>query len=107
MGAAGFSAPDPDVLTVLRAVCGGRDEFGQAAEDGVFLAVINRSACEKSIVADLWAGHAGLSGAQLRQLRDSGLSRAVCLLSGDTAAVSEGLMQLTLPPESARLYRIS
>ena len=107
VGAAGFSAPDPDVLTVLRAVCGGRDEFGQSAEDGVFLAVINRSACEKSIVADLWAGHAGLSGAQLRQLRDSGLSRAVCLLSGDTAAVSEGLMQLTLPPESARLYRIS
>ena len=64
VGAVGFSAPDPDVLTILRCVSGGRDEFGLEAEDGVFLAVINRSAYEKSIVADIWAGHAGLTAFQ-------------------------------------------
>ena len=106
IGAAGFSAPDADVLTVLRFVGGGRDEFGLEAENGAFLAVINRSAYEKRIVADLWAGHAGLTAAETQSLRASGITRARCLLSGDSAAVSEGLVQLTLPPESARIYRL-
>ncbi len=107
VGAVGFSAPDPDVLTILRCVSGGRDEFGLEAEDGVFLAVINRSAYEKSIVADIWAGHAGLTADEASALRSAGLSRAVCLLSGDSAAVSEGLIRLTLPPESARIYKLT
>ena len=106
IGAAGFSAPDADVLTVLRFVGGGRDEFGLEAENGAFFAVINRSAYEKRIVADLWAGHAGLTAAEAEALRAYGITRARCLLSGDSAAVSEGLVQLALPPESARIYRL-
>ena len=46
------------------------------------------------------------TAAETQSLRASGITRARCLLSGDSAAVSEGLVQLTLPPESARIYRL-
>ena len=45
---------------------------------------------KKRIVADLWAGHAGLTAAETQSLRASGITRARCLLSGDSAGRLRG-----------------
>ena len=102
-----FSAPDPDVLCILRCVSGGRDVFGQSARDGAFLAVINRADWEKQLVADLWLDNAGLGSAELEGLKGLGITRARCLLTGRESAVTDGLMRLSLPPESALIFELA
>ena len=106
-GSVAFSAPDPDVLCILRCVSGGRDVFGQSARDGAFLAVINRADWEKQLVADLWLDNAGLGSAELEGLKGLGITRARCLLTGRESAVTDGLMRLSLPPESALIFELA
>lgn len=105
-GAAAFSAPNPDVLCVLRCINGGRDELGGEAADGACLAVVNRSGEAREVVIDLWLDNAGLTGAELEALRGRGVSRARCLLCGETVPVTEGLIKLRLEHESAHLFTL-
>lgn len=105
-GHAAFSAPAPDVLCVLRFVSGGQDAFGCPAEDGVFLCAVNRAGEERRFVADLWLPGAGLGTQALDALRALPLTRGTCLLTGSEISVADGLADLTLPPESARLFRL-
>ena len=106
-GAAAFSAPDPDVLCILRCVSGGKDVFGLPAKDGAFLAVINRSNWSKELVADIWLDNAGLSSKELEGLRSLNLTRAKCLLTGQETTVADGLIKLSLPAESALIFELS
>lgn len=57
-GMAEFSAPQADVLTVLRWISGGKDALGAPAENGAYLVVINRAAAA-DITADCSAAQAG------------------------------------------------
>ena len=59
-GEAVFAACSADVLTVLRYIEGGRDVFGDAAEDGAWLLVLNRSGSEQP-----WAADAAAAGCSL------------------------------------------
>ena len=106
-GAAAFSAPDPDVLCILRCVSGEKDVFGLPAKDGAFLAVINRSNWSKELVADIWLDNAGLSSKELEGLRSLNLTRAKCLLTGQETTVADGLIKLSLPAESALIFELS
>ena len=105
-GAAAFFAPDADVICILRCISGGADAFGEAAADGAVLAVINRTDWEKDLVLDLWLDNAGLTAAELAGLRAQNHTRAECLLTGETAEISEGLLRLKLPPESVRIFEL-
>ena len=51
-GEARFIAESSNVLLVLRYIRGGRDVFGEAAEDGVWLCVINRGASARLFTLD-------------------------------------------------------
>ena len=106
-GAAAFSAPDPDVLCVLRCVTDGRDVFGLPADNGVFLAVVNRSDWDKQLVADIWLDNAGLTTRQLEGLKGLGLTRARCQLSGQEFPIADGLIKLNIPAESALIFELS
>ena len=55
---------------------------------------------------DLWLDNAGLTAAELAGLRAQGHTRAECLLTGETAEISEGLLRLKLPPESVRIFEL-
>jgi glycosidase len=105
-GAAAFSAPDPDVLCVLRVVAGGADVLGEPAEDGAFLAAVNRAAGPRRIVADLWQDNAGLTAAELTAFRSAGFTRGSCLLTGAGLRIDTGLVELTIPPETAYLFEL-
>ena len=106
VGSAAFSAPHQDVLCILRCVTGGRDCFGESAENGVFLAVINRSGERREAVCDLWMDNAGLTRAELVALKSMRFAKGVDLLGGDDVAVENGLVKLNCPPASAALYRL-
>ena len=107
VGSAAFSAPHPDVLCVVRCVTDGHDELGGAAEDGACLAVINRSSHPQEVVCDLWLANAGLTEAELEALRAADHRRATCLLCGEVLPVDNGLVKLSLEPESAHIYVLS
>ena len=78
-GHARFFSAGPDVLLVLRWISGGKDVFGEEAEDGVYLAVINRSAQSRRYLADCSA--AGL----------------VSAVSGEIAPLSAEILRLPSP----------
>ncbi len=105
-GAVAIFSPQADVLAVLRCVSGGRDCFGGAAQDGAVLAVVNRGGETREIVIDLWLDNTGLSSSELDGLRALGLTGGVCLLTGEECAVAEGLVKLSVPPASARLFKL-
>ncbi len=106
VGSAAFTAPNPDVLCILRCVTGGRDALGEEAEDGAYLAVVNRAAGKREVVCDLWLDNAGLTGAELDALRRAGYSRGECVLTGEEITVAQGLVKLSLPPESGFLFKL-
>ena len=107
VGAAAFSAPDPDILCVLRCIRGGRDVFGEPAADGAFLLCVNRAAEPRRAVADLWLENAGLAREDVRALRERNHTGGACLLTGRSLRVSDGLAELDLPPETACLFELT
>ena len=95
------------MLCVLRCVTDGRDVFGLPADNGVFLAVVNRSDWDKQLVADIWLDNAGLTTKQLEGLKGLGLTRARCQLSGREFPIADGLIKLNIPAESALIFELS
>ena len=59
-GHARFMAGSADVLLILRWISDGRDVFGETAENGAYLAVINRGNDERSYRADCSAAGLGI-----------------------------------------------
>lgn len=106
VGAVAISAPDPDVVCVLRLVTGGVDQFGSPATNGAILIVINRSSEERHVVADLWLGNAGLAPEELDELKKRDYSSARCLLTNTKVSISSGLAELNLPPQSAFYFQL-
>ena len=105
-GAAAFSAPDPDVLCVLRCVSGDRDVFGEQAKSGAYLVCVNRSRDGRRVVADLWLPNAGLTAAELTLFKAMGVSAGTCALTGSHITVSEGLCEIDLPGETACYFEL-
>lgn len=58
-GEAVFMAENADVLMILRYITGGADTFGAPAQNGAYLAVINRSAAQRHYSADCTAAGLG------------------------------------------------
>lgn len=107
VGAVAFSAPDADVLCLLRFISGGSDGFGKSAENGAFLVAVNRSPAPRRVVADLWLDNAGLSTAELAAFKALSVTRGVCLLTGEELSADSGLAELNLPPESVRIFKLT
>ncbi|NCB50844.1 MAG: glycoside hydrolase family 13 protein [Clostridia bacterium] len=106
VGAAAFFAPNADVLCLLRFISGSKDVFGLAAENGAFLIAVNRAGEERRVVADLWLKNTGLSSSEQYDLLNAGLTHGTCLLDGTEISVGQGLADMTLPPETAHIFRL-
>lgn len=103
-GAVSFLAPNGDVLAVLRCVSDGLDVFGSPAEDGVFLCVFNRAPAVRDVVLDLWTDNAGFTARELSRFREKALTHGECLLSGRAVSVRDGIVRVSLPPESVSYF---
>ena len=107
VGSAAFYSPNPDVLCILRCITGGRDIFGERAEDGIFLCAVNRAAEPRDLVCDLWLDNTGLTAAELEALKAANPTKGECILSGERVSVAQGLVKITVPAEDVRLYKLS
>lgn len=112
-GAAAFLAPQEDVFAVLRFISNGRDALGEAATNGCFLLVANRSPQIRSAVVDLLATHSGLTQAEQQAFCQTEPRWAKRLIKADEPffssaeiAVERGILQLTLPAYSCELWQL-
>ena len=94
-GAVGIYAPDDALLCLLR-----------ANESDRLLAVVNPTAETAAAQLKLAAPGSGLTAAERRMLEQAELCEAVCLLSGERTPLRHGVLALSMPPCSARLYRL-
>ena len=94
-GAVGVYAPSDALLCLLRA-----DETDR------LLTVVNPTAETASAQLQLTEPGSGLTAAERRTLERAGLNEAVCLLTGERLPARDGTLQLSVPPYSARLYRL-
>ena len=92
-------APLPDVLLILRFITGGQDVFGEKAEDGVLIAVINRGEQAHELSVDLDLRMDG-SHAHAWQGGDGEYEDA---LSKRRYLCQQGVLTLSLPPCSGLL----
>ena len=93
-------APHRDVLGVLRYVRGGTDALGDAAQDGVFLALVNRSAAprEASLTLSTLPDEHGRVSSLGGQYED--------VLSGAGYPAGEGRLRIILPACGRALLRL-
>lgn len=100
-----LAAPHRDVFFALRFIAGGRDVFGDKAENGVFALLINRSDHPATAFVDA----AALSLCGEFETLGNADGRYVPVASVGAAfapvVVSNGAHRFTLPPLSAVLYR--
>ncbi len=101
-GHAAFAALGGDVLCVLRLIYDGQDALGCPGENGCFLFVWNRGAARHAVL-DLY-DFAGLDAAAFSALAALPLTAGQCLLTGTPARLRSGLLEATLPAESACLF---
>ena len=93
-------APHRDVLGVLRYVRGGTDALGDSAQDGVFLALVNRSAAprEASLILSTLPDEHGRVSPLGGQYED--------VLSGAGYPAGEGRLRIILPACGCALLRL-
>ena len=95
-----------DTLVILRVIYGGKDALGMPAKDGLYLLCVNATIEERNFAADLRAVETGLSRDALSYLRNHTFHRAINLWDEETAAVMDGLIEITLPPRGFQLFQI-
>ena len=106
VGGVSFYPYSHDVCAVLRFIQNGRDVFGNPAKDGYFLTVVNRSGSRAHMVIDLFEKNGIISDDERRVLFEAGLKNAECALTGQYAAIRNGILSLTLEGESAHIFEL-
>jgi glycosidase len=106
LGHAAFFAPDPDCIGILRYIIGGKDAMGNPAQDGVFLTAVNRSGEEKRLVFDMMGLNPLLSPRDKNILKQRMQSQVKSLLSGESYAAEDGMLELALPPFGMALLKL-
>ncbi len=96
-----------DIIGVIRVITDSKDAFGNEAEDGLFVSVINRSAEKKSFVIDFFAEKDGLPLNVRQSIRELDVKRAICLLTGTTSEVRSGLIEVEIQPFEGMLFKLT
>lgn len=104
-GSMGVFAPHPDVICVLRSITSGTDTFGEPAENGTFLLMVNRNSAPVSVEADWFDVCRGLTAAEQHDLYEAGFTQVVCALTDDHLPCTNGHIRAELPGLNARLYK--
>lgn len=105
-GNVAFYEQGEDLIGILRYCIDGRDAFGNPAEDGMFLTLVNRGHGPQSIAVDLFADEELMPKAHAEAFRELEFEGAACVLTNEKYSVNEGLVEATVPPESIRILEI-
>lgn len=96
-----------DIMGVVRFILDGKDAFGKPAENGAYIGIVNRSKENIEMVLDLYNLETCLDQEQLDLLRKAPFKGGMCLLTGKSVEIQDGLMDFEIFAESGMLLRIS
>lgn len=106
VGGVAFYPCNTDVIAILRFIQKNGDVFGNPAQDGCFLTVVNKSKNQEKSVIDLFKKNRIISDDERRILLGSGFKQAVCKLTGKKVAVQNGIISLTLAGTSVHIFEL-
>ena len=95
-----------DVIGILRFIVDGKDAFGKPAENGIYMALINRAPRPVQAVIDLYHLESCMEQEQLELLRKTNIRQGMCLLTGKTVEICAGLLTVEIFEESGMLLKI-
>lgn len=101
-----FNAHSKEIFGILRFCMRGQDAFGNVAKDGIFLILVNRSSKPGKIVVDMFSEVQIQTDEQLAYFTDLDFESATCALSGEVFPISNGLIEVLMPEESARILEL-
>jgi len=99
-------APAGDVVCILRIITGGHDAFGAEAEDEALLLAVNRAAHPVRCHVELTCPGAGLNEETRLSFVRSAYDSARECITGERAAIHDGVAAFDLPPRCAKIYRL-
>lgn len=105
-GHVGYFTVGNDVLGVFRFILDGKDAFGNPAENGAYVILINRARENQRFILDLYRVANCVESRQLENIRQAGFKEGICLLTGSRSSVQDGLMDVDIFGESAMVFRL-
>lgn len=106
-GSSVFYSTNGNVLGILRFIYGGKDAFMNEGEDSFILMVCNPADAVHRIVIDLHSEKECMTAEQMEMFRQLEWQEAIDLYSGEALQAAGGLLEINLPPVTARFYRLT
>ena len=105
-GGMGAYAGSSDLVLILRTISGGKDAFGQPAEDGTYVLAVNRSGrLVQERVSLMESGH-GLEETELAALRSAGYTSGAPLMGDGRLHLKGGIAEVVLPAQTACIFKL-
>ncbi|MGI6153543.1 MAG: glycoside hydrolase family 13 protein [Christensenellaceae bacterium] len=101
-----FYARGRDLFGILRYCLGQKDAFDNVAKDGMFVTLVNRSACKQVFAVDLYKEEQLMSEQDYKNIKEMEFEKITCLSTGREYRINDGLIEVELEPESAGIFEI-
>lgn len=101
-----FYSRGKDLFGILRFCLRQQDAFGNVADDGMFITLANRSARAQKVAVDFYKNEQLLLPQQYEHFKDVNFTEAICLETGQTFRINDGLLEIKLEPESVGIFEI-
>jgi len=101
-----FATHSANTIGILRYCFRGKDAFGNVAEDGMFLTLVNRAETKETVVVDLFSEEQIQTEEELEYLKGVDFDSAVCALTGEAFPIRNGLIELEMEKQSVRILEL-
>ena len=106
-GHCSFAFFGEDVVGIFRFILDGKDAFGNEAQNGAYLCLVNRSAADTDFVVDFRNMPVCVEKDQLDLLKAADFKEGMCLLTGKKIEVKNGLARVEIFKNSGMIYKLS
>lgn len=103
-GAVSILAPNADTLCIVRLIRGGRDEFGEEAENECLVTLVNRAQEARFLAVDLLREGFGFDEEALRTLQTASPETADPICGTIPAEIRDGILTATIPAGEGEIF---
>ena len=107
VGRCSFAFYGENVVGIFRYILDGRDAFGNPAENGAYLCLINRSDSDLDFVVDFAGIRLCMEKEQHDLLCSYGFSQGICLLTGKKIEIKNELAHVDIFKNSGMIFNLS
>ena len=103
-GAVSILAPNADTLCIVRLIRGGKDEFGEEAENECLVTLVNRAQEARFLAVDLLREGFGFDEEALRTLQTASPETAEPICGTIPAEIRDGILTATIPAGEGEIF---